>query len=405
MTDVSAVSVLNVFTTTNELKGKVTTRISRDDQLEFITVYVSRQCACSRLWEATSSVDLNSLQTSVYDEQLMSMGDEIAVSRNTSSHQWRRSRHSVYLRFQSFTRATISNHFCVRDIHNPYDCTITHLPHFRQFQQSCWNQSIICIHRIFSIFDSFLIFAILTSLNLFLTVSFISIVLNCKLDFLGFLDSFGFLVHRLSARISLSDLCTEFPTFDLPSVFVNMSAEFDSVNTYTTRKCFAATRSCSQSILVCMWRMLLSVPLRETITFALEESVCSQSCSFRFQSTILTSLPSWVCATETNHVCTVELCLSKCRPRRAITPDVRRRVTVSPAQSLPTCTSKCALLDSWAGDCRVFLDTPFRYLVTRFDCIMWSALDFDITRVRHLIVSEMSTLPCVKYVLVWFHSD
>ena len=47
--------------------------------------------------------------------------------------------------------------------------------------------------------------------------------------------------------------------------------------------------------------------------------------------------------------CTVELCLSKCRPRRAITPNVLRRVTVSPAQSLSTCTSKCALLGSLCG--------------------------------------------------------
>ena len=47
--------------------------------------------------------------------------------------------------------------------------------------------------------------------------------------------------------------------------------------------------------------------------------------------------------------CNVELCLSKFPPRRAITPDVLRRVTVSPARSLSTCTSKCDLFGSCAG--------------------------------------------------------
>ena len=47
-TDVCAVSVHNVVTTTNELKGKATTRISRDCQLQVVTVYACRQCACGR---------------------------------------------------------------------------------------------------------------------------------------------------------------------------------------------------------------------------------------------------------------------------------------------------------------------------------------------------------------------
>ena len=49
VTDVCAVSVHIVFkTTTKELKGKATTRISRDCQLQAVTVNASRQCACSR---------------------------------------------------------------------------------------------------------------------------------------------------------------------------------------------------------------------------------------------------------------------------------------------------------------------------------------------------------------------
>ena len=50
-----------------------------------------------------------------------------------------------------------------------------------------------------------------------------------------------------------------------------------------------------------------------------------------------------------------------------IAPDVLRRVTVSPAQSLSTCTSKCDLFGSCAGYCCAFLGTPFKYLATRFD--------------------------------------
>ena len=72
---------------------------------------------------------------------------------------------------------------------------------------------------------------------------------NRKLDFLGFLDSFEFLVRKvqfcpISAQIS--------SIFDFPRAFVNMSAAFNSYATFTTRECFAATRTCSHSILVCM---------------------------------------------------------------------------------------------------------------------------------------------------------
>ena len=84
-------------------------------------------------------------------------------------------------------------------------------------------------------FDSCSIFATLESFNLFLIVSsFVSYRFNCKLDYFSFL---GFLVHRPRTAQNSS-------TFDLPSACVNMSAGFDSVATFTTRKCFAATRSC-----------------------------------------------------------------------------------------------------------------------------------------------------------------
>ena len=46
------------------------------------------------------------------------------------------------------------------------------------------------------------------------------------------------------------------------------------------------------------------------------------------------------------------------------------RVTVSPAQSLSTCTSKCALLGSCAVYCSAFLGTHFKYLASRFNCVI-----------------------------------
>ena len=178
----------------------------------------------------------------------------------------------------------------------PSGSTVVHLPHFQQFQQFFWNQSIVCTHCNFSTFDSFLIFAILASfnlflslailasLNLFLTVSSISIASTANLTSLGLLTPLDSL-SNVSAQGSVCPISAQnSSTFDLPSAFVYMSAGFDSDATFTTRKCFAATRSCSHSIIVCMWRVLLPVPLLEAIAFALEESVCSESCSFRLQS-------------------------------------------------------------------------------------------------------------------------
>ena len=127
--------------------------------------------------------------------------------------------------------------------------------------------------------------------------------------------------------------------------------------------------------------MLLPAPHREATAFALEESVCNESCSFKFQSANKLCRPSpghpspvsaWYSLSAVLSpitLCTVELCPSKCRPLRTITPDVLRRVTVSPAQSLSTCTSKCALLGSCAGHCSAFLGTPCKYLATRFNCV------------------------------------
>ena len=287
--------------------------------------------------------------------------------------------------------------------------TIVHLPHFQQFRQFCWNQSIVCIHCNFSTFDSFLIFAILASFNLFLTVSSISIVSTANLTSLGFFW-FLWIPCPLSLReVQFARSLRKIPQLSISQEFsVNMSAGFDSDATFTSRKCFAATRSCSHSILVCMWRVLLPVPLREATAFALEESVCSESCSFRFQSANKLCKPNFehppfVSAQYTLSAllrpitfCTVKLCLNKCCPL-TITPVVLRRVTVSPGQSLSMCTSKCALLGSCAGYCCAFLGTPFRYLATRFNCIMWPTLGFDIPRARHLIVSEMSARSCAQY--------
>ena len=47
-TDVCAVSVHNVFTTTNELKGKATQGSVGTVNYSVVTVYACRQCACSR---------------------------------------------------------------------------------------------------------------------------------------------------------------------------------------------------------------------------------------------------------------------------------------------------------------------------------------------------------------------
>ena len=146
----------------------------------------------------------------------------------------------------------------------PSGSTIVHLPHFQQFLQFCGNQSIVWIHRNFSTFDSFLIFAILASfnlflvlailafLNLFLTVSSISIASIANLTSLVFLTPLDSL-SNVSAQSSVCPISAQNSSiFDLPRAFVNMSAGFDSDATFTTRKCFAATRSCSHSILVCM---------------------------------------------------------------------------------------------------------------------------------------------------------
>ena len=94
--------------------------------------------------------------------------------------------------------------------------------------------------------------------------------LNCNLDFLGFLDFFGFEIHRLLQFLH------RMLHFALPRACVIMSVGIASV---ATRKCFATLRSW-----ICMCRVLLPTPLRAATAMALEESVCSESCRFRFQS-------------------------------------------------------------------------------------------------------------------------
>ena len=123
--------------------------------------------------------------------------------------------------------------------------------------------------------------------------------------------------------------------------------------------------------------MLLSVPLREVIAFALEEYVCNESCSSRFHFAnklckhnpehppCASALCSFSALLSQKRFCTVKMCLSKCVPLLTITPVVFRRFTVSPAQSLSTWTSKCASLFTCAGCCCAFLGAPFKYPTTR----------------------------------------
>ena len=150
---------------------------------------------------------------------------DCAVRKHTA-HQWRRSRHSVCSRFQSFTHAAISNHDCVRGFNDPfwfhncpsstlsavsavfaeinpwYASIVTFQPSTRSWSLQFWHPSTCsCILQL--VLDRFIHFN----------------RLNCKLDFLGFLGSLGFLVHRLCARFGLSDLCTEFLNFRSPQVF------------------------------------------------------------------------------------------------------------------------------------------------------------------------------------------
>ena len=277
----------NVFTT-NELKNKNyhkeqsnLSTTSGHNVRAIVNVHVVNSDKWLNLWFLM-------LQASMCDEQLMSIGGEIALSSNTPPHQWRRNRHSARSRFPS----TIASQGSMI----PSGSTIVHLPHFNNFCNFCWNQSTIWIHRNFSTFDSFLIFAILASfnlfwalanlasLNLFFTISSISIASTANLTSLVFWTPLYYL-SNVSAQSSICPISAQNSSiFYLPKAFVNMSARFDSDATFTTRKCFAATRSCSHSILVWMWRVLLPVPLREAIAFALEESVCNESCSSKFQS-------------------------------------------------------------------------------------------------------------------------
>ena len=138
------------------------------------------------------SVAPNALQASVCDEQLVSIGGEMALSGNTPPHQWRRSRHAVSSLFWSFTHAKVQWSLLVPQlVHSPLS-TI------------CWIRYIVCTHRNLASFDSFMTFASFDS---------ISIASTANLTFLSFLSTvfaWGF---------CLTNLCTEFLNFRSPYCF------------------------------------------------------------------------------------------------------------------------------------------------------------------------------------------
>ena len=101
--------------------------------------------------------------------------------------------------------------------------------------------------------------------------------------FLSFLTSLGFFGHRLRMKFCLTNLCTEFFNFRSPKCFCQHVSRIWFRCHFSQLASVLLLRSCGYSILVCVWRVLLPAPLREETAFALE-SVCSESCSLRFQS-------------------------------------------------------------------------------------------------------------------------
>ena len=127
-------------------------------------------------------------------------------------------------------------------------------------------QSEVCIHRESASMNSY------------------TIASSANLTFLGFLTSlvFKLIISTCGSVCPISSQNSSI--FVLPRAFVHLSAGFASVATFSPRVCFAAMRSCNHSILVCMRRVLLPAPLRDATALALEESVCSVICNFKFQS-------------------------------------------------------------------------------------------------------------------------
>ena len=77
----------------------------------------------------------------------------------------------------------------------------------------------------------------------------------------------------------------------LSSCFMNTSAGLLSVPTLHTRKCFAATRSCSHRNLVWIWRCL-PIPRRAANARADELSLYNSIMHFKFQSSSKLLIPS-----------------------------------------------------------------------------------------------------------------
>ena len=105
------------------------------------------------------------------------------------------------------------------------------------------------------LFNLFLALAILASLNLFLTVSSISIASTANLTSLVFLTPFGFLVQFFCARFSLSDLYTEFLNF---LIFQGLSS------------------TCLQDLILMLLSQLVSVLLLHVLAAIASSSVCDE---------------------------------------------------------------------------------------------------------------------------------
>ena len=122
--------------------------------------------------------------------------------------------------------------------------------------------STVCIHRNSASFDSFLVFASLESFNLF---RIIAILESCKLFWIiASYVSTAFLtvLDLLASWCFLSPFSHE--VLSDPFIHIILPCSISQVlsstclqdliplQLFTTRKCFATTRSCSHSILVCM---------------------------------------------------------------------------------------------------------------------------------------------------------
>ena len=117
------------------LKEKADTESEQQD------IYKWSQCTCGHCQgsscrhEVFPSVAPNASQASVYDEQLAGIGGEIALSRNTPHHQWRRSRHSVRIVILILhSRCKVSDHDHIGRFNDPSGSTVCPFTTLDQFE-------------------------------------------------------------------------------------------------------------------------------------------------------------------------------------------------------------------------------------------------------------------------------